>query len=90
MIHIEVTQDDKSLLSFDTEKAVLYQSRALSPLYKTGENKPYTIAPSRFAQTAIYFEEYLDKVEGETTAIKPMKITGVDTITEMNSNGEKS
>jgi hypothetical protein len=61
MIHIEVTQDSKSLFSFDTEEVVLYQSRALSPLYKTGENKPYTIAPSRYAQTAIYFEEYLNK-----------------------------
>lgn len=57
MYHIEITQDNKNIFSGDFSDCKIRQSRKCVALYKKGENKPFTIAPSCFVQTFITMEE---------------------------------
>ena len=57
MYHIEVTQDGKNIFSGDFLDYKMRQSRKVTALYKKGEKKPFTLAPSCFVQTFITLEE---------------------------------
>jgi len=66
MKHIEVTENGKIIWSADVNEICLSQNRSITALYKEGESKPYLLAPSRIAQTIIYYEEHLKEPHSES------------------------
>lgn len=65
MKHIEITENGKVIWSADVNEISLSQNRSITALYKQGKYKPYLLAPSRIAQTVIYYEERIDKARSE-------------------------
>ena len=55
--HIEITEDGKSVLSRDFEKVLITENRHISALYKEGEKKPFTLAPSAKCRLTITTDE---------------------------------
>jgi len=83
MKHIEITENGKPIFFTDAKEIEIFQVREITPLFKTGSNKPYTIAPSRVIQTVIYLEEYIDNIVGETTMLKKSTVDLVSAIESM-------
>ena len=69
MIHIEITQDGKSILSEDYEESQvrLEERRAVSALFREGEKEAHEIVPSRYCQRIIIAETEEDGVHGTRT-----------------------
>jgi hypothetical protein len=72
MVHVEITQDGKSIFSenYDENDIRIERRRAISALFKTGEMKASEIAPSRYCQDIIVGESVADGVIGTRTNVK--------------------
>jgi hypothetical protein len=46
MVHIEITENGKSILSYDADSVKIEEKRHTSALYRDKENTPFMIAPS--------------------------------------------
>lgn len=57
MYHIEITKDGKSVVSRDFEEVSIVEHRHVSGLYKKGEDKAFTIAPSAKLRLTINADE---------------------------------
>ena len=69
MIHIEITQDGKSIRSIDCNESEIRMGnrRACTGLIKEGETNISEIAPSRYIQEFIIIETTFDEVHGIRT-----------------------
>lgn len=56
MVHINIVENGKSLLSVDVKKVDISQHRKITKIFKVGEKKVHAIVPSRIIQTVIMFE----------------------------------
>lgn len=56
-VHIEITEDGKSVLSRDFDSISISENRHASALYKKGIEKPVTIAPSAKIRLMIVADE---------------------------------
>jgi hypothetical protein len=55
--HIEVTKNGESVVSRDFEEVSIVENRHVSGLYKEGEQKAFTIAPSAKFRLTITADE---------------------------------